>query len=151
MALVNSCVLAADTKRILLNWTILRVEDDTDTVGDFFVRTVKPRVSYSCGDSPVQSYIGPDKTSLDYVSDMNLSVVELVQAFGRFLMYHVNVDLSMTVLNQETGRGQSCLPCNGHGVPLNTICIQERNKKDKLFNAIVGILSEENIGLNSLE
>jgi hypothetical protein len=49
MALVNSCVLAADTRRILLNWTILREEDEAHTVGDFFVKTVKPRLSCECG------------------------------------------------------------------------------------------------------
>ena len=57
MALVNSCVLAAETKRILLNWTILSVEDKAHTVGDFFVRTVKPRLSYECGDAPQSIYV----------------------------------------------------------------------------------------------
>ena len=89
MALVNSCVLAAETKRILLNWTILRVEDEAHTFGDFFVRTVKPRLLYECGVAPQSIYVGPDKNSLDHVSDENLPVLLLVQSFGRFLMYHI--------------------------------------------------------------
>ena len=148
MALVNSCVLAADTRRILLNWTILRVEDEAHTVGDFFVKTVKPKLSYECGNAPQSIYVGPDKNSLDHVSDDNLPVVLLVQSFGRFLMYHVAVDHSPLAFNQESeasgsGRGQSCLPSGG--VSLDTICIPERNKKDKLFNAIIGFLSDEGV------
>ena len=91
MALVNSCVLAAETRRILLNWTILRVEDEAHTVGEFFVRTVKPRLSQSCGDNPQSIFVGLDKNNLDHVSDGNLPVVLLVQSFGRYLMYHVHV------------------------------------------------------------
>ena len=34
-------------------------------------------------------FVGPDKNSLDHVSDENLPVLLLVQSFGRFLMYHV--------------------------------------------------------------
>ena len=132
MALVNSCVLATDTRRILLNWTMLRVEDEAHTVGDFFVKTVKPRLSCECGiNAPQSIYVGPDKNSLDHVGDDNLPVVLLIQSFGRFLMYHVAVDPSLLAINhcnQESeasgsGRGQSCPPSDG----LDTICIPERN------------------------
>ena len=106
--------------------------EEAHTVGDFFVRTVKPRLSRECGDA-TQCFVGPDKNSLYHVSDNNLSVVLVVQSFGRFLMYHVAVDLSTLASDQEfdasgSGRGQSCPPAPCGGIPLNTICIQEKNK-----------------------
>ena len=128
-------MLAADTRRILLNWTILRVEDEAHTVGDFFVKTVKPRLSCECGiNAPQSIYVGPDKNSLDHVSDDNLPVVLLIQSFGRLLMYHVAVDPSLLAINhcnQESeasgsGRGQSFPPSDGVS-SLDTICIPERN------------------------
>ena len=81
MVLVNTCVLAAETKRILLNWTILRVEDEAHSIGDFFMNKVKPRVTSECG--RVSSvYIGLNKDSLDCVSDENLSLVLVIKSFG---------------------------------------------------------------------
>ena len=152
MALVNICVLAADhTRRILLNWTILRVEDEAHTVGEFFVRTVKPRLtcSQACGDDPQAIYIGQDKNNLDLVSDGNLPIILLVQSFGRFLKYHVHIDvvvpLAIDEESETSGSGQSFLHSS---VPLSTMCIPERNKKDKLFNAIIGFLSDENVFLD---
>ena len=110
---------------------------------------IKPRLSRECGDA-TQCFVGPDK---NHVSDNNLSVVLVVQSFGRFLMYHVAVDLSTLASDQEfdasgSGRGQSCPPAPCGGIPLNTICIQEKNKKDKLFNAIIGVLSDKSVFLD---
>ena len=132
----------------------MRIEDEAHTVGDFFVRTVKPRLSRECGDA-TQCFVGPDKNSLDHVSDHNLSVVMVVQSFGRFLMYHVAVDLSTLASDQVfdasgSGCGQSCPPTPCGGIPLNTICIREKNKKDKLFNAIIGVLSDESVFLDDV-
>jgi hypothetical protein len=93
--------------------------------------------------------VGPDKNSLDHVSDDNLSVVLLIQSFGRFFDPS---PLAINHCNQESkasgsGRGQSCPPSDGVS-SLDTICIPERNKKDKLFNAIVGFLSDEGVFLD---
>ena len=82
MALVNSCVLAAETKRILLNWTILRVEDEAHTVGDFFVRTVKPRLSYECGVPPQSIYVGA--TLSWYIKTLNKHNKDINSKTGRF-------------------------------------------------------------------
>ena len=154
MVLVNSCVLAADTRRILLNWTILRVEDEANTVGDFFISTVKPKLSCQCCNAQ-SVYVGPDKNSLDLVSDDNLPVVQLVESFGRFLMYHVAVEnyslATSSTLDEASGSG--CGPqSSGHGsggISLNIICVPERNKKEKLFNAIIEFLSDEGVFLDN--
>jgi len=65
------------SRRILLNWTILRVEDEAHIVGDFFMKTVKTRLSYECGNTPPSVCAGPNKNSLDHVSDDNLLIVLL--------------------------------------------------------------------------
>ena len=62
----------------------MRVQDEVHTVGDFFVNAVQPRLSYECG--RVQSaFVGPDKNSLDYISDDNLPVELLVESFGHYI------------------------------------------------------------------
>ena len=117
----------------------------------FFVRTVKPRLtcSQACDDDPQAIYIGQEKNNLDLVSDGNLPIILLVQLFGRFLKYHVHIDvvvpLAIDEESETSGSGQSFLHSS---VPLSTMCIPERNKKDKLFNAIIGFLSDENVFLD---
>lgn len=72
---------------------------------DFFVWTAKPRLSYGRDDALMQLFVGPDKTSLDHVSDINLSVAQLVQSFDRFLMYHfaINQELVHKVWHSRFG------------------------------------------------
>ena len=113
------------------------------------MNTVKPRVMSECGHA-LSVYVGLNKDSLDCVNDENLSLVLVIKSFGHFMKYHVMVEDSMLALpacltgQESPGSFMSAGPSSGITIEF----IQERNKKDKLFNDIISFLSRHGAFFN---
>ena len=149
--LVNTAA-ASLFRKTLLPWTILKVDDQEQTISRFFTETVHPRIS---SDSNFQgnfelmsAQVGKDKNTLDLV-DVTLPLVTVVNSFGPFLKYTVNIDsvtgtLSTTLQINNTSN-------NEYTPPIFIEPIRERTKKDKLFNDLIQFFNSSSVSLNTSE
>ena len=135
--LVNTAA-ASLCRKTLLPWTILKVDDQEQTISRFFTETVRPRISSDSnfqGNFELMSgQVGKDKNTLDLVV-VTLPLVAVVNSFGPFLKYTVNIDsvtgtLSTTLQISNTSN-------NEYTPPIFIEPIRERTKKDKLFNDLI--------------
>lgn len=132
--LISTSVIAND-QRYLLPWTITRFSD-TSSVIDFFLETVKPRLENDC--CLLQSaLVGHDKHSLDLV-DISLPLIAVVSSFGRFLQFKItlpNNDVSMSLAENVDTSLSFIQPIN------------ERNRKDTLYNRVISFFNSSSVGL----
>ena len=138
MNLVNTSVISIS--RTLLPWTILQVLEVEHSISDFFDMTVRPRIS-DCNCELLTAYIGQDKSSLDQV-DTYLPVVAVTSSFGRYLKYSVSVSVEPFQTNS-----QLALEPSDNTSPLSAVLqpVNQRTKKDKLYNDILGFFVSANV------
>ena len=140
---VNTSVVS--TNQTFLPWTILQVTETEHSILDFFVTTVKPRISDFDGDL-LSASIGQDKSSLDQV-DISLPIIPVTSSFGPYLKYSIDpavlsnssASLSLQLLDDTS-------PISDHFQAVN-----QRTMKDKLYNDLLLFLSSSNLTIKSSE
>ena len=156
--LVNACVFSEQNHRTLLPWTILQVSEPGYTFTDFFDVSVLPRIPGRSTTTYVVNsvYVGPGKNSLDAV-DVSLCVLPVISSFGRFVKYCV---VTAGDNDNDNGMELTSHPRDAFEVLMNSArihrrsqlsgdcsefvkLINQRNKKDKLFNDIVEFLKSK--------
>ena len=101
MVLVNACVITT-SKQHYLHWTILSVDNELWSIKDFFEHSVKPRMASTVKISSVTACMGSDKLSLDSV-DINIQLVLVIQSFGHFLKYIIDLEPDSSTAAIEMG------------------------------------------------
>jgi hypothetical protein len=160
--LVNTCVVSEH--RVILNWTILKVDNEEISVNNYYFNSVKPRLAGGLtGETTgrlVSAYIGHDKGSLDCV-DIHLSLCLVINSFGHFLKYFVEITtqvvnargISIEASSAYSGDSElessasSEMPYQMFVEPL----ARERNKKDKLFNDIIRFFVSHHFSIDQSE
>ena len=131
MAVINTSVFSEQYRRTILPWTIVQLKEESHTFSEFFLEAIAPRLS-TRESKLLSAYVGPEKTSLDPV-DTSLAVLPVVNSFGRFLRYYVEIDEG-SVLSCETTSGLVSPSPSASGSFVSLVNV--RNKKDKLYNDI---------------
>ena len=133
--LVTTSVLSScNDYKFLLPWTITQFNDSC-SVMEFFDESIKPRLDSDC--LLHSALVGQEKHLLDLV-DVNLPLVAVIPAFGRYLQYKVNFkdDVAVAVTSIDE-RFSLLLP-----EP-----VRERNRKDVLYNRIILFFNSSSMGL----
>lgn len=154
---MNVCVYSL-SKKSLLPWTIVSVADDQQSFSEFFRSNIQPRLAGSSETSyDVESaQVGPCKDRLDRV-DLELQVCQVVESFGRYLKYVVTSTVSGT--DEISGRatsgnafeilmGSARALQSAKGLP---DAVQEKNKKDKLYNDLLLMYRSRNLKMRANE
>ena len=140
ITLVNTCVFSVTQNRTLLTWTILKVSDEEQTVGEFYNNAVIARLP-SIDTELLSAAVGTEKDDLDNV-DLNLPVVPVINSFGHFLKFAVesanNGDSMSTA--QVTSSDAAAATADLFFIE----SVRERNKKDKLCNSIIHFFKSRN-------
>ncbi len=139
IAVVNTSVFCEQTKRTVLPWTICQLPEESHTFDDFFNEVVKYRLPSDC--RLLSASIGPTKTSLDPV-DTSLAVIPVINSFGRFLKYFVELcqdDSGRLLEGTRDSSVSSCSSILAFVTPVNV-----RNKKDQLYNDIISLFVSHN-------
>ncbi len=141
MAVLNTSVFSEQTKRTVLPWTIVQLVEDSHTFNDFFTEVVKPRLNTNDCEL-LSASVGPDKTTLDPV-DTNLLVLPVLNSFGRFLKYYVDIPEDPSSLS---GAIISSGPIDSTVTPNLTFvtAVNVRNKKDQLYNDLINLFISHN-------
>ena len=141
MHIANTSVVSS--KCTVLNWTILKVEEEMHSFNDFFSFTVASRI----GDQKsrcrlLSAHVGPDKNSLDAV-DLNLNVIHVISLFGKFVKYFVEDEFAADYESEVVDiAGQESLENNSSCMYVEPV--RQRNKKDKLYNDLTDLLKKYN-------
>ena len=148
------------TKKTIFPWTIIEVSESEHTFLDFFEECILPRIA---GSSTAIyelkcTHVGTSKTLLDPV-DPSLYVLPVIKSFGRFLKYCVNTaaesvshrtlnafDILMDAATRISSSSNTASNLREFVNPVN-----ERNKKDKLFNDIAKFLESKGLKFTSDE
>ncbi|XP_019863167.1 PREDICTED: uncharacterized protein LOC109592033 [Amphimedon queenslandica] len=139
--LVNTSVLS-DSK-ILLPWSIIRLNDEAITIEEFYRDCVEPRLEGNHFQVS-SAYVGQDRNSLDLVDELSLPVLSVVSLFGPFLRYLV-VSTSPSPVHNDVSTHNSTL------LTVQAYSVNERTRKDKLFNDIVSFLASSSVSFEESE
>lgn len=161
---VNASVYLPHCKRTVLPWTITPIPELDYTFIDFFNSVIRPKLpsSSSCRSYELlSSHVGPGKDLLDPV-DSTLLVQPVISSFGKYLKYMAAIDEDDggSVGSQSTCSSSSSK--NVFDVLMNSARqlhlqqrepssdywlqpISERNRKDKLYNSIVHLLTSKGL------
>lgn len=71
-ALVNVTIYDRCCKKTVLSWTICAIDEDEDTVKDFFARVLNVADVELAGNNLVEVHIGRDKNSLDRIGNLGI-------------------------------------------------------------------------------
>ena len=154
MAIVNVSVACLSTKWTLFPWNIVSASEPEHSFRDFFYKSIQPHIpstselSYDL----VHAAVGANKEKMDKV-DLDLPVIPVVESFGRFLKYSVNEKGSSAGTSSMTRNAFEVLPASQrslHGKQLPD-SVQERNRKDKLYNDLFHLLGSKKLKLQSSE
>ena len=156
MVLLNTCVVCLETKRTLLQWTIINLQEREYSFLELFTVCIKPRLPSTSQASEdqyvlVRVEVGPSKERLDS-ADISLNVVEVTESFGKFVKLLVKKQADSR--NQEVTNQPMVL--NAFQVLLSSQesktflePVNERNKRDKLYNDLVELLKEKGLTLSA--
>ncbi|XP_019864027.1 PREDICTED: uncharacterized protein LOC109593359, partial [Amphimedon queenslandica] len=139
--LVNTSVLS-DSK-ILLPWSIIRLNDEAITIEEFYRDCVEPRLEGNHFQVS-SAYVGQDRNSLDLVDELSLPVLSVVSLFGPFLRYLV-VSTSPSPVHNDVSTHNSTL------LTVQAYSVNERTRKDKIFNDIVSFLASSSVSFEESE
>ena len=155
---INVCVACLTSKTTLLPWNIVSANDREHSFRGFYDSCIQHRIrsdqegTYEL----VRAELGSCKEKLDQV-DLDLPVITVVESFGRFLKYLVE--------EQNEMDGASCNSTasrrNAFDVLMNSQRalqrsmmsrklpepVDERNKKDKLFNDLLTFMESKHLQL----
>ena len=154
MAIVNVSVACLSTKWTLFPWNIVSASEPEHSFRDFFYKSIQPHIpstselSYDL----VHAAVGANKEKMDKV-DLDLPVIPVVESFGRFLKYSVNEKGSSAGTSSMTRNAFEVLLASQqslHGKQLPDP-VQERNRKDKLYNDLSHLLGSKKLKLQSSE
>ena len=154
MAIVNVSVACLSTKRTLFPWNIVSTSKPEHSFRDFFYKSIQPHIpsaselSYDL----VHAAVGANKEKMDKV-DLDLPIIPVVESFGRFLKYSVNEKGSSAGTSSMTRNAFEVLLASQrslHGKQLPDP-VQERNRKDKLYNDLFHLLGSKKLKLQSSE
>ena len=154
MAIVNVSVACLSTKRTLFPWNIVSASEPEHSFRDFFHESILPRIPSTSDLSYdlVHAVVGANKEKMDKV-DLDLPVIPVVDSFGRFLRYSVNEERSSVGASEMTKNAFEVLLASQrslHGKQLPDP-VQERNRKDKLYNDLLHLLGLRKLKLQSSE
>ena len=159
---VNASVFSRTVKRTLLPWTIQEVPEPNYTFAEFFSSVLRPKIPSSSHGSPTDnitlelSLVGSQKDVLDPV-DPNLPVKPVVSSFGRFLKYEVTTcttgdELICSVEGTSNAFDilmesacQMYLQNNETSTTGTLPLVNERNKRQKLYNDIIKYLTSQQL------
>ena len=154
MVLLNVLVVAKEDSKTLLGWEIIRCLFPEATFETLFRKKLLPRINpLPCPRDQVQlesCFVGKEKHQLDKMS-VDLPIADVVTMFGPYIKFFV------TFAHQAP----DLVPCppvlqafdvmmlaqRSLSVPTAPSRILSCSKKDDLYNAVVGLLEQENLKL----
>lgn len=156
MAILNVSVVCLSTKTTTLPWNIVCASESEHSFRNFFEQSIRPCIPSTSIVSLiiVKVEVGTSKDKLDLV-DLNLVIGRVVESFGRFVKYSVRKkELSPCPVTSDVKRNafevlmdsQRSLQSKKLPDP-----VEERNRKDRLYNNILHLLEFKRLQLECSE